>query len=82
MAVTNTGQYAAVVKEGPNEKWFIVFEPLRDPEIPSLEGDLFGICLENGTTLDEARYLAKAIRGKMSSFFVTRFERQAELKCV
>jgi len=74
MTITYQAHYQAVVKEGPSGEPIIVFESLTGEPIRELKGDVVGIHMKPGTTVEEVEEIATAINQHMSSFFVTSFK--------
>jgi hypothetical protein len=74
MTKTYQGHYHAVVKEGPTGEPIIVFESVSGEAIRELKGDIVGIHMKPGTTVEEVQDIATAINLHMSSFFVTSFK--------
>ncbi|MFZ0469764.1 MAG: hypothetical protein WAL92_12660 [Thiogranum sp.] len=74
MAVTYQGQYQAVVKEASAGEPIIVFQLVDGDPIPDLRGEVIGIHMEAGTSVEEVQEIADAINKRMSSFFLTSFK--------
>jgi hypothetical protein len=74
MAVTYQGQYQAVVKEASAGEPIIVFQLVDGDPIPDLRGEVIGIHMQAGTSVQEAQQVADAINKRMSSFFLTSFK--------
>lgn len=74
MTRTYQGHYHAVVKEGPTGEPIIIFESVSGEPIRELKGDIVGIHMKPGTSLEQVQDIATAINQHMSSFFVTSFK--------
>jgi hypothetical protein len=74
MAVTYQGSYRAMVKQGPENEPIIVFELSDGEPIPDLKGEVIGIHLKPGASIQDAEDIVAAINRHMSSFFLTSFK--------
>lgn len=73
MAKAQTSKKKVTVKESMEGKPYLAFELFKGREIPDFERSNIGFFLKDGTDIEDARKLARAINDKIESFYLIKF---------
>lgn len=73
MAKAQTSKKKVTVKESMEGKPYLAFELFKGKEIPDLERSNIGFFLKDGTDIEDARKLARAMNAQIDSFYQIKY---------